>query len=179
MSPAVRRAFLRLAAAAALFAALPAPAADGWEKFFVPFLGDLRAEAAEAHKAGKAGVLLMFHFEECPYCARMKREVLSRPEVQDYYRRRFHAVAIDTTGSQEVTGFDGRALPENSFARAAGIRGTPTFVFHGLDGKVLATQVGGIYDPKVFIVLGEYVESGAYRDGDFATYRQSRRSKGN
>ena len=170
-------AFLRLVAAAALLAAPPAPAAGGWENFFVPFLGDLRAEAAEARKAGKAGVLLMFHFEECPYCAKMKSVVLSRPEVQRYFDRRFASVAIDTRGAQEVTGFDGRALPEKEFARSLGIGATPTFRFHSFDGRQIAEHRGAIYDPAEFILLGEYVASGAYRSGSFASYKQSRRKK--
>ena len=174
----MRRAFLRLATAAALLAAPAAPAADGWEKFFVPFLGDLRVEAAEAQKAGKAGVLLMFHFEECPYCAKMKSEVLSRPEAQRYFRERFASVAIDTRGAQEVTGFDGRTLPEKEFARTLGLRASPTFRFHSFDGRQIAEHRGAIYDPAEFILLGEYVASGAYRSGNFADYRQSKRKQG-
>ena len=174
----MRRAFLRLAAAGALLlAALPAPAAGGWEDFFVAFLGDLRAEATEARRSGKAGVLLMFHFEECPYCAKMKREVLSRPEVQRYFRERFASVAIDVRGAQEVTGFDGRSLPEKEFARSLGLRASPTFHFHSLDGALIAEHRGAIYDPAEFILLGEYVASGAHRSGSFASYKQSRRNK--
>jgi thioredoxin-related protein len=173
----VRRAFLRFAAAAALLAALPAPAAGDWENFFVPFLGDLRAEAAEAQMAGKAGILLMFHFDDCPYCAKMKREVLSRPEVQRYFRERFASVAIDTRGAQEVTGFDGRTLPEKEFARSLGLRASPTFRFHSFDGKQIAEYRGAIYDPAEFILLGEYVASGAYRSGSFASYKQSKRDR--
>jgi thioredoxin-related protein len=85
---------------------------------------------------------------------------------------------LDTRGAQEVVGFDGRALRESDHARAAGIRGTPTFVFHGPDGRALATHVGGIYDPQEFIVLGEYVAAGAYRTGSFADFKQSRRRQG-
>jgi thioredoxin-related protein len=172
----VRRAFLRLAAAA-LLAALPAQAAGSWEDFFVAFLGDLRAEAAEARTTGQAGVLLMFHFEECPYCAKMKAEVLSRPEVQRYFRERFASVAIDIRGAQEVTGFDGRSLPEREFARSLKLRASPTFRFHAFDGALIVEHRGAIYDPAEFILLGEYVASGAHRSGSFASYKQSRRNK--
>ena len=171
-------AFLRLVAAAALLAAPPAPAAGGWENFFVPFLGDLRAEAAEARKAGKTGVLLMFHFDECPYCAKMKNEVLSRPEVQRYFGERFVSVAIDTRGAQAVTGFDGRTLPEKEFARSLGLRASPTFRFHSADGRQIAEHQGAIYDPAEFILLGEYVASGAYRNASFTVYKQSKQKRG-
>ena len=173
------RAIARFAATLVLCAALaPARAAGDWERFFVPFLGDLRAEASDAGKTGLKGLVLMFHFDDCPACARMKREVLSRPEVQRYFRGRFAAVAIDTRGAVEVTGFDGRTLPENVFARALGIRATPTFMFYAPDGSLLTTHLGAIYDPAEFILLGEYVASGAYRGASFAAFRQSKHKRG-
>lgn len=156
----------------------PAWAAGGWDKFFELSFGDLRAEAADAKKEGKLGLVVMYHFDDCPYCARMKREVLSRPEVQAHFRKTFRAIAIDTRGSQQITGFDGRALPENEFARAIGLRGTPTFQFYGVDGTLLATRAGAIYDPAEFMLLGDYVASGAYRTTSFAVYRQSRQKRG-
>lgn len=152
MSAATR---LIAAVAIAFLAAISAAGgAEPWERFFSPFLGDLRAEADDARKAGKQGLVVMYQFQECPYCAQMKRDVLSRPEVQEAYRRHFVAIEIDTRGSQPVTGFDGKTLPEKEFARAQGIRGTPTFVFYSLDGKVIATSVGAA-DAPAFILRGE------------------------
>ena len=120
----------------------------------------------------------MYHFEECPYCERMKREVLQRPEVQAHFRKDFRSIAIDTRGAQPITGFDGRTLPENQYARAEGVRGTPTFRFYDLDGKPLMTRSGGIYDPAEFMLLGDYVASGAYRTTSFADYQLSKQKRG-
>ena len=161
-----------------LFALAPAGAAEGWEGFFELSFGDLRAEAADARQAGKQGLVVMYHFDACPYCTRMKREVLSRPEVQAYYRRHFRAIAVDTRGSQEVTGFSGKVLPEKEFARAAGVRATPSFQFYAPDGTLLATHAGAIYDPADFMLLAEYVASGAYRNASFTTYRLSKQKRG-
>jgi len=169
----------RIVAALLLLCALsPAAAAERWEGFFELSFGDLRAEAAAAQKAGKQGLLLMYHFDDCPFCTRMKREVLSRPDVQAWYRQHFRAIAVDTRGSQEVTGFSGKALPEKEFARAAGVRATPSFQFYAPDGTLLATQAGAIYDPAEFLLLGDYVASGAYRNASFAAYKQSRQKRG-
>lgn len=148
---------------------------DPIDYFFHPFLGDLEAEAVDAKKAGKQAIVVMYEFDDCPYCARMKREVLSRPDVQTYFRKHFQLFQIDTRGDQMITGFDGRNLIEKEFARAAGIRYTPTFIFYGLDGKVLVTQRGAIYDPKRFMLLGEYVASGAFRSHSFSQYLQSKK----
>ncbi len=146
-----------------MLALAPASAAEDWERFFELSFGDLRAEAADAKKAGQRGLMLMYHFDDCPYCARMKREVLSRPDVQAYYRKRFRVIAVDTRGSQEMTGFSGKALPEKDFARAAGVRVSPTFQFYSPEGKLLATHAGAIYDPAEFMLLADHIKSAAYK----------------
>jgi thioredoxin-related protein len=148
---------------------------DAVDHFFQPFLGDFRAEAADAKNAGKKALVVMFHFEECPYCARMKKEVLSRPEVQEFYRREFAVLGIDTRGAQQIIDFDGVSRTEKDYARSIPIKGTPTFIFYGLDGGQLYRHVGAVYDAAEFLLLGEYVASGGYRSGSFAQFRQSKK----
>jgi thioredoxin-related protein len=155
---------------------LPAGAAgpEAAEKFFAPFLGDLRAELAEAKSTGRVGVVAMFHFDDCPYCARMKANVLSRQDVRSFYARRFVAVPVDTRGDTEITDFSGRTWKEKDFARSVPIAGTPTFVFYGLDGKPVARHVGEIKDPGEFILLGEYVATEAWRKQSFKEFLAAR-----
>jgi len=159
-------------------ACLPAAAADGWEKFFTPSLGDLRAEAADAKAAGKRGMMLMLHFDACPACKRMKDAVLHRPEVQRHFQRHFASIAIDTLGDQPVTGFDGRTLREKEFARTLGVRATPSFLFFAPDGTRLYEHTGGLFDPAEFMLLADYVASGAHRSGSFAVYKQNKPKRG-
>ena len=148
---------------------------DPVDYFFHPFLYDLQAAAQDARKAGKAAIMVMYEFEDCPFCRRMKREVLSRSDVQRFYRKRFLLFQIDTLGDQTVTGFDGRDLIEKKFARAAGVVRTPTFIFYSLeDGKPLVVWTGPLYDPKQFMLLGSFVASGAYRTLSFAQYLKSK-----
>lgn len=169
----------RLTAALVLaLACAAAQAADGWEKFFVPTLGDLRQEAADAKAAGKRGLMLMLHFDACPFCKRMKDEVLHRPEVQRHFQKHFASIAIDTRGDLPITGFDGRTLPEKDFARSLGIRGTPSFLFFAPDGTRLYVHAGGLFDPAEFMLLADYVASGAYRSESFATYKLNKPKRG-
>jgi thioredoxin-related protein len=163
---AVARFVLLLAFAAAAHAAEP------WEAFFDPFLGDLKSELADAKAAGKKGVVVMYHFEECPYCRRMKREVLLRPDVQRAYRGDFTVIAIDTRGAQPITGVQGSTLPENLYAKSVGVRATPTFDFYAPDGERLYRHVGGIFDPREFLLLERYVASGAFRSQTFAQFKE-------
>ena len=166
--------WLLLSAALALPLAARAAGPEAAEKFFAPFLGDLRAELAEAKSTGRVGVVAMFHFDDCPYCQRMKANVLSRPDVQVFYAKRFVAVPIDTRGDTEITDFSGKTWKEKDFARSVPIAGTPTFVFYGLDGKPVARHVGEIRDPKEFILLGEYVATEAWRKQSFKEFLSAR-----
>lgn len=151
---------------------------DPADHFFQPFLGDLRAEVSDARASGRKGVVVMYHFEECPYCIRMKREVLSRPDVQEWYRSQFVVLGIDVRGAQPITGLDGKVLPEREYGRAVGVRGTPSFDFYGTDGKHLYRHTGPLYEPAVFVMLGRYIASGAYRNQTFQEYRQAAQSGG-
>ena len=117
------------------------------------------------------GVLVMYHFEECPSCQRMRRQVLNQPQVQDWFRREFVIVPIDIRGAQPITGVDGKTLPESAYGHAMKIRGTPTFDFYAPDGTRIYRHVGGLFQPREFLLLGEFIVSGAYRDRSFKDYR--------
>lgn len=172
------RALYLLPAFLGLAFALPSVSAeyrDPVEHFFQAFLGHLRAEIDDARSSGRKGVVVMYHFEECPACTRMKKEVLSRPDVQTWYRREFAVIGIDTRGAQPITGLDGKTYPENDYARAVAIKGTPTFDFYGVDGSHQYRHVGGIYDPAEFLQLGRFVANGAFRAQTFADFKRDDR----
>src|SRR5574339_47126 len=85
-------AFAVLVAQTLLFVApraLAAEAYDAHQYFFNLNIGDLRAEAQDAKKAGKKAIFIMFEQEGCPGCLHMKQHVLNRPDVQKFFRERF------------------------------------------------------------------------------------------
>jgi thioredoxin-related protein len=173
----------RLASLALLFASAlalaqaDAPKRDPMRHFFAPSLGDLQAEAQEARNAGKRAILVMFMWDDCPYCERMKANVLSLPAVQEHYRRQFAVLAVDTRGAIALTDFAGRQLTEREFTRAQGIKVTPTMVFYDFDGKPLVRFAGEIRDADEFMLLGDFVASGAYRTRSVAEFKQSAASR--
>lgn len=163
-----------------LATALPAPAADTRDPdqhFFNLNTGDLQAESADAGKSGKKAILVMFEQEGCPGCLYMKRNVLNRVDVQDFYRERFVNFSMDIFGAVPVRDFTGRDFIEKSYAQALHVTGTPTFAFYDLNGTEIVRILGLIRDPDEFLLLGEYVASGAYRSSKFTEYKQSQRRK--
>lgn len=170
---------LLLIAALAMLA-VPAQAAalrDADQYFFHLNTGDLRAEAQDAKKSGKKALLVMFEQEGCPGCLYMKQQVLSRADVQKFFRERFVNLSIDIFGAVPMRDFAGRDLVEKSYAQSIGINATPTFAFYDFDGAEIVRIVGPIKDAAEFMLLGEFVSSGAYRATKFADYKSARLKK--
>lgn len=160
----------------ALLCNTPAAAAemrDARDHFFQLNTGDLRDEAADAKKSGRKAILFMYEQEGCPGCIYMKQNVLSRIDVQTFYRREFMNFSIDIHGAVPIRDFAGRDHTEKSFAQAQAVRGTPTFAFHDLDGREIVRIVGPVKDVSEFLLLGQFVASGAYKSRKFAEYKSS------
>jgi thioredoxin-related protein len=143
------------------------------QHFFTPSLGDLKAELDDAQRAGKQAAFVMYMRDDCPYCERMKKNILSQPAVQETYRKRFAVLAVDTKGDVPITDFAGNPTTEKGFAVAQGIRYTPVIVFYGFDGKPLTRVDGEIRTAGEFMLLGEFVASGAYRNMKFDQFKQA------
>ncbi len=154
-------------------------ARDPYTYFFNLNSGDLKDELADAKKTGKKALFVMFEQEGCPGCLHMKQHVLNRTEVQKFYRDRFVNLSIDINGAVGMTDFGGRAYVEKSYAQAMKVRGTPTLVFFDVDGKEIVRILGVVEGADEFLLLGEFVASGAYKSRKFAEYKQDlQRKKG-
>lgn len=154
-----------------------APARDADSHFFQASFLDLPEELQLARVEGKRGLAIMFGAEECSPCKRMKRDVLSDPRVQDYYREHFRVLYLDFNGDLEVIDTAGARTTEKEYAaRGVRIRGTPSFLFLGLNGEELARVYGEQRCVEEFLWLGEFVISGAHRTTDFKQYRNDRRA---
>jgi thioredoxin-related protein len=167
---------LLLAFALAVWGPLAADAAETREAaaFFNLNMGDLKTELADARKEGKKALLVMFEQEGCPYCLQMKRNILNRNDVQDYYRANFATLALDIRSSVPVRDFANAEQTEKAFAQSSKVKVTPTFVFYDLSGNEVARVAGTVDTPEEFLLLGEFVASGAYRTRTFAQYKRDK-----
>ncbi|MFN3594846.1 MAG: thioredoxin family protein [Thiobacillaceae bacterium] len=145
---------------------------DPYVHFFQPKLGDLHGDLETARREGKLGILLMFEMDDCPFCHRMKAQVLNRAEVQDYFRRHFLIYNIDTKGDIPITDFQGNETTEKAFALAQRARATPVFIFYDLEGKPLTRYTGATQTAEEFLLLGRYVVEGAYKTMPFNLYKR-------
>lgn len=163
-------AFLLLAIGLTPLAATSAETRDAGS-FFALNTGELKAELADARAEGRQGLMLFFEQEGCPGCRHMKQNVLNRKDVQEYYGKYFVSFAIDIHGAVPLRDFAGRESTEKAYAQSVKVRATPTFVFHDLAGREIVRIVGPLQTPEEFLLLGQFVTSGAYKTRTFAQYK--------
>jgi thioredoxin-related protein len=153
---------------------LPVHAAD--LAFFDKSFGDFAEELNNAREQGKAGVFVFFEMDECPFCYRMKTTILNQPAVIEYFRKNFLTFPLDIEGTVEITDFQGKVTSMKDFAfKQHRVRATPVLAFFDLQGNLVAKYTGATTDANEFLLLGEFVVSGAYKDSNFTRYKRSHR----
>jgi len=170
------RLFLIVALSLGAFASFSTAIAQGPESrdprevFFAQSFGDLPEELEEAKQAGKLGLMLFFEQEGCPYCERMMKNILNRPEVQDWYRERFVSIAVDINGDVELRDVDGITLPSKVFAEHRRVKTTPTISFLDLNGAEVYRRVTMVSSADEFLMMGRYIAEGRYTDTTWKDY---------
>jgi thioredoxin-related protein len=146
---------------------------DPSSHFFMPRMGDFKEELATAKQEGKQAILIMFEMDECPFCARMKANVLNQSPVQEYFRRHFLVFDVNVKGDTPVVDFKGKSTTEKAFALEQRARATPVFIFYDLGGNPLTRFTGATQTADEFLLLGRYVADGVYKTGvPFNVYRK-------
>lgn len=157
-----------------LFLVLPTHAAA--EVIFDETFGDFTEELKHAREQGKAGIFIFFEMDECPFCHRMKTTVLNQQRVIDYFKKNFMMFSVDIEGDIEMTDFQGKVMPMKDFAfKQHRVRATPVLAFFDLQGNLVTKYTGATADADEFLLLGEYVVSGAYKNSNFTTYKRDQR----
>jgi len=145
--------------------------------FFEETFGDMPDELSMVEDENKKALLIMFETDDCPWCMRMKQTVLNRQRVQDYYKEHFRIISLNAEGGAPIVDFDGLDTSETKFAlKLLRVRATPVFAFFGSDGALLTKYTGTTKNADDFLLLGEYVVGGFYKQGRFSKYRREHAS---
>ena len=146
------------------------------QAFFDQSLGDFTEELENAREANKSAVLIFFEMDECPFCHRMKTTILNQPEVIKYFKQHFMIFQVDIEGDVEITDFDGNPTTMKDFAfKQHRVRATPVLAFFDLTGKRVVRYTGATSNAEEFMLLGEFVVSGAYKNTSFTRYKRDKR----
>jgi thioredoxin-related protein len=115
-------------------------------------------------------VMLYFHQEGCPYCARLVEENFTDPELKAFIIENFDGITLNMWGDRPVISVAGQDFTEKSFAAALQVQYTPTLIFLDESGKVVL-RLNGYYPPRDFRAALDYVAQKRERDLSFAQYR--------
>ena len=171
----IAAAFIALAPIAASAAEI---GEDGLHKqpWFQTTFKDMSEDLASAQEEGKR-LVIFFEQQGCGYCKKMHEEVFSDPEVSDYIAENYYVVQMNLFGDEEVTDFDGEALPEKEMASRWGVVFTPTILFmpeeapDGPAGAAAVSQIPGAFGKYTTLHMFQWVvEKGYEGDEHFQKY---------
>ncbi len=148
----------------AYLGAKPTVVPDWFKHSFLDFEEDV-AEAA----AGGKRIMLYFHQDSCPYCARLIDENLSDPEIKAFVQKHFDVIDINMWGDREVVSIGGQGFTEKSFASALKVHYTPTMIFLNEQGKT-ALRLNGYYPPRQFRLALQFVAGHQEHEMSFNEY---------
>ncbi|UUX51546.1 thioredoxin family protein [Nisaea acidiphila] len=103
---------------------------DGLHKkeWFTVTFKDVAEDIQDAKSQGKR-LAMIFEQRGCIYCRQLHEGPLSDPEVAEFIKSNFVVIQYNLFGDEEVTDFDGTALPEKEMAKRWGVVFTPTILF--------------------------------------------------
>ncbi|MCB1773057.1 MAG: thioredoxin fold domain-containing protein [Gammaproteobacteria bacterium] len=138
----------------------------GW---FKTSFYDLPDDLIEAREAGKQGIMLFISAERCSYCQAFMDTSLKDPLLQQRLRDNFDVIGMDIFDDSEMVALNGGEYRVKQFVLLAKASNTPTMMFFGEGGRLLA-RVVGYYPPKRFGMLLDFLESRAYRTQHWRDY---------
>ena len=151
---------------------------DPYKYFFNETWGDFKEELDNARQQQKKGILIFFEMDECPFCHYMKMNILNKPEVQAFYRENFLNFTVDIEGDVEITNMQGKAIKQKDFAfRENRVRATPVFAFFDLEGNRIFRHTGKTSGVEEFLLMGQYVANGIYKETSFTRYKRNKRKE--
>jgi thioredoxin-related protein len=120
---------------------------------------DLRAEAAQAAKAG-GPLIVIFSRKDCKYCEAVKRDYLKPLATNPRFRERVVIRQINQDGDTlALNDFTGSATTHARISVAEKVKLVPVVAFYGPDGRKLADPIIGARLPDFYLsYLEEAVE---------------------
>jgi thioredoxin-related protein len=115
---------------------------------------DIRDDLTEADGEGKR-VILYFHQDGCPYCAKLLRDNFGQQRIADRTRRDFEVIEVNLWGDREVVDLAGRSVSEKQFGANLRVMFTPTLLFLNATGGVVL-RINGYFPPHQFLTALDF-----------------------
>ena len=133
---------------------------------------EIAEDAGEAAETNKH-LLLFFHLDNCPYCARMLRDNFNSGENSTYIQTHFDAIDINIKGDRQVEFDSATILSEKALAEHLKVLYTPTIIFVNSANQAVL-RVDGFRNPERFRIALAYVHEKAYLTSTFTEFTAKR-----
>ena len=159
-----------------LLSGLTSLVANEDKDFFVSSFGDMQEEMENAEANNKKGVFIFFSMDSCPWCQKMHKEVLPKPEIIEYFSKHFINIEVNIKGNNEMVDFNGDEIEQKKFALKYKVWATPVLAFFNLEGKEIVRRTGPAnFDD--FMLLAKFVATQAYKKTNFVKYKRKAKRK--
>jgi thioredoxin-related protein len=133
---------------------------------------EISDDASEAGDSGKH-LLLFFHLDDCPYCARMLKDNFNTEPNSTFIQSNFDSIDINIKGDREVSLNDSVQLTEKALALHLKVLYTPTILFANSDNRSVL-RIDGYRNPTRFRIALDYVHEKAYLKTSFSEFSVAR-----
>ncbi|MBT3186169.1 MAG: thioredoxin fold domain-containing protein [Candidatus Thioglobus sp.] len=134
---------------------------------FMDFSEDLE-EATDENKH----VMIYFHQNGCPYCAKLVEDNFSDKAIVAKLQKDFDVIETNMWGDRDLVDWTGREFSEKEFSAFMKVQFTPTTLFLNSKGDVVLRLNGYQSIEKMHTVL-DYVSTKKYLNQSFANYANS------
>jgi thioredoxin-related protein len=141
------------------------------DDFFNTTADDLQEVLDEANSAHKKGILIFFGMKTCPFCHKMKMNILNNNEIIKFYEKNFLMLELDITSNIEMIDFKGKDTTFKDFANKHRVRATPVIAFFNLKGKKIFKRTGYM-KLEEFKLLGDFIVQNLYLTQRFTKYKR-------
>lgn len=135
----------------------------------------LKEDVAEAKEANKH-VMLFFHLENCPYCAKMLDEGFLKEPLKSYIKKHFDVIAINVKGDREVELDTNQSMSEKELAKKLEIRYTPTILLLDNNNTPIH-RINGYRAPEQFEPILNFVAEQHYKSQSLDQYLSTSNKK--
>ncbi|MCG7893767.1 MAG: thioredoxin fold domain-containing protein [Candidatus Thiodiazotropha taylori] len=135
---------------------------------------DLGEDIEEAAEEGKR-VILYFHQDGCPYCAKLLNENFTIKKIVEKTTAGFQLIGINMWGDRSVTGIDGSETTEKALAESLKVKYTPTLLFLDEQGRRVL-RLNGYYPPHKFEQALDYVAKHEEKRQSYRDYLKKHQS---
>jgi thioredoxin-related protein len=133
---------------------------------------EISVDATEAGESGKH-LLLFFHLDNCPYCARMLKDNFNAEPNSSFIQSNFDSIEINIKGDREVALNEDIRLTEKVLAQHLKVLHTPTILFADSNNRSVL-RIDGYRNPTRFQIALDYVHEKAYLKKSFSDFSTSR-----